>query len=121
LAVVTACNLQGERETWENRWYVTDRVPHAKALAQAIRKHGSIENSQHGVLDIAFGEDSRRQQDRRGAVNFAAVRRLAVSLLRQDKSLKRGAKCNRMACAQWHTLVKNAGKARFCRMNRNSP
>ena len=99
LAVVTTCNLQGEQETWETRWYVSDHAPCAKALAQAIRKHWSIENSQHWVLDIAFGEDSRRQQDRQGAVNFAAVRRLAVSLLRQDKSLKRGAKCKRMACA----------------------
>jgi predicted transposase YbfD/YdcC len=99
LAVVTTCNLQGEQESWETRWYVTDHAPRAKALAEAIRKHWSIENSQHWVLDIAFGEDSRRQQDRQGAVNFAAVRRLAVSLLRQDKSLKRGAKCKRMACA----------------------
>jgi predicted transposase YbfD/YdcC len=99
LAVVTTCNLQGEQETWETRWYVSDHAPCAKALAHAIRKHWSIENSQHWVLDIAFGEDSRRQQDRQGAVNFAAVRRLAVSLLRQNKSLKRGAKCKRMACA----------------------
>ncbi len=99
LAVVTTCTLQGEQETWETRWYVSDHAPRAKPLAQAIRKHWSIENGQHWVLDIAFGEDSRRQQDRQGAVNFAAVRRLAVSLLRQDTSLKRGAKCKRMACA----------------------
>ena len=84
LAVVTTCNIQGEKEAWETRWYVTSHAPHAKALARAIRKHWSIENSQHWVLDIAFGEDTRRQQDRQGAVNFAAVRRLAVSLLRQD-------------------------------------
>ena len=99
LAVVSTCTIQGERETWETRWYVSSHAPRAKALAQAIRKHWSIENGQHWVLDIAFGEDARRQQDRQGAVNFAAVRRLAVSLLRQDKSLKRGAKCKRMACA----------------------
>jgi predicted transposase YbfD/YdcC len=99
LAVVTTCNLQDEKETWETRWYVTSHAPRAKALAHAIRKHWSIENSQHWVLDIAFAEDSRRQQDRQGAVNLAAVRRLAVSVLRQDKTLKRGAKCKRMACA----------------------
>jgi predicted transposase YbfD/YdcC len=99
LAVVTTCNTQGEKESWETRWYITSHAPRAKALARAIRKHWSIENSQHWVLDIAFGEDARRQQDRQGAVNFAAVRRLAVSLLRQDTTLKRGAKCKRMACA----------------------
>ena len=99
LAVVTTCNIQEEKEICETRWYVTSHAPRAKALARAIRKHWSIENGQHWVLDIAFGEDARRQQDRQGAVNFAAVRRLAVSLLRQDKTLKRGAKCKRMACA----------------------
>jgi len=99
LIVVTTRNIQGEKETWETRWYVSSHAPYAKALARAIRKHWSIENSQHWVLDIAFGEDTRRQQDRQGAVNLAAVRRLAVSLLRQDKTLKRGAKCKRMACA----------------------
>ena len=99
LAVVNTCNVQGGKETWETRWYVSSHAPRAKALARAIRKHWSIENGQHWVLDIAFGEDTRRQQDRQGAVNLAAVRRLAVSLLRQDKTLKRGAKCKRMACA----------------------
>jgi predicted transposase YbfD/YdcC len=99
LIVVTTHNIQGENETRETRWYISSHAPYAKALARAIRKHWSIENGQHWVLDIAFGEDTRRQQDRQGAVNFAAVRRLAVSLLRQDKTLKRGAKCKRMACA----------------------
>ena len=50
------------------------------------------------VLDVAFGEDARRQQDRNGGANLGAVRRLAVSLLRQEKTIKRGAKCKRMAC-----------------------
>ncbi len=59
----------------------------------------SIENGQHWVLDVTFGEDYRRQQDRNGASNLAAVRRLSVSLLRQEQSLKRGAKCKRMNCA----------------------
>jgi predicted transposase YbfD/YdcC len=99
LVVVTTCNIQEEKESWETRWYVSSHAPRAKALALAVRKHWGIENGQHWVLDIAFGEDARRQQDRQGAVNFAAVRRLAVSLLRQDTTLKRGAKCKRMACA----------------------
>ncbi|MBI5758710.1 MAG: hypothetical protein HZA46_09345 [Planctomycetales bacterium] len=51
------------------------------------------------MLDVTFGEDARRQQQRTGATNLAAVRRLAVSQLRQDTTLKRGAKCKRMACA----------------------
>lgn len=87
------------RETCEARLFITSHLPQAKNLAHAIRRHWSIENSQHWVLDMAFGEDARRQQDRNGATNLAAVRRLAVSLLRQEKTCIRGAKAKRMVCA----------------------
>ena len=86
-------------ETWESRLSVSSHPPRAKPLAEALRRQWSIENSQHWVLDVAFGEDARRQQDRNGGANLGAVRRLSVSLLRQEKTIKRGAKCKRMACA----------------------
>ena len=99
LVVVNSCRIKDGEETWETRLYISSHAPRAKPLAKAIRNHWGIENGQHWVLDIAFGEDARRQQDRNGAANFAAVRRLVVSLLRQEKCLKRGTKCKRMACA----------------------
>lgn len=88
-----------ERETSETRAFISDLGPRAKSLGHAIRKHWGIENGQHWVLDVMFNEDAARQQDRHGAANLAAVRRLAVSLLRQEKTLRRGAHCKRMACA----------------------
>ena len=73
-------------------------APQAKPLADAIRKHGSIENRPHGVLDIAFDEGSRRQQDRNGSANLATLRRLTLTLLHEDTSMKRGIKAKRFAC-----------------------
>lgn len=99
LAIVTSCRTQDGVEAWETRLYVSSHSPRAKPLAHAIRKHWSIENSQHWTLDVMFGEDVRRQQDRQGATNLAAVRRLVLSLLRQEHTLQRGAKCKRLACA----------------------
>jgi predicted transposase YbfD/YdcC len=99
MVVVTSRRETNGQETWESRYYITSHAPKAKRLGNAIRRHWGIENGQHWVLDVTFGEDARRQQDRNGATNLAAVRRLAVSLLRQDKTLKRGAKCKRLACA----------------------
>ena len=96
--VVTATERQG-KEVSEMRYYISDQKPNAKRLAQAARSHWSIENGQHWVLDIAFREDDRRQQDRHGAAHLATVRRLAVSLLRQDKTIKNGAKVKRMKAA----------------------
>ena len=91
-------------ESYESRLFISSHPPPqkgrtAKMLATAIRRHWSIENSQHWVLDVAFDEDRRRQQDRNAAANLAAVRRLAVSLLHQEKTVKKGAKCKRMRCA----------------------
>lgn len=81
------------------RYYISSAKPDAKRFAHAVRSHWSIENSQHWVLDVAFREDERRQQERHGAANLATVRRLAISLLRQDKTTKNGAKAKRMKAA----------------------
>ena len=99
LVVVTSCRTIQERDTWETRLYITSHKPNAKKLGAAIRQHWGIENTQHWSLDVTFGEDAQRQQDRNGAANLAAVRRLALSLLRQDKTNKRGLKNKRLACA----------------------
>ena len=77
--------IQG-RETWEARYYISSLGLQAEAIATAIRKHWSIENSQHWVLDVALREHARRQQDRNGAAKLAAVRRLSLGLLRQEKT-----------------------------------
>lgn len=99
LAVTISRRVVGAQESWESRMYVSSHPPRAKMLATAIRRHWSIENSQHWVLDMAFGEDQRRQQDRNGGANLGAVRRLAVSLLRRETTNKRGAKNKRLRCA----------------------
>jgi predicted transposase YbfD/YdcC len=99
LAVTISRRVVGEQESWESRLYVSSHPPRAKLLAHAIRRHWSIENTQHWVLDVTFSEDARRQQDRNGAANLAAVRRLAVSLLRRETTNKRGAKNKRLHCA----------------------
>jgi predicted transposase YbfD/YdcC len=91
--------MRDGRETGLVRYFISSLKPNAKRLGMAVRRHWSIENSQHWVLDIAFREDDRRQQTRNGAANLATVRRLAVSLLRQDKTITRGAKAKRMVAA----------------------
>jgi len=99
LVLATSCVTVGEEETWETRMFISDLRPRAKLLGDAVRRHWGIENGQHWVLDVSFHEDTARQQDRHGSANLGAVRRLIVSLLRQEKTLKRGAKAKRMVCA----------------------
>jgi predicted transposase YbfD/YdcC len=61
-----------------------------KTFARAVRSHWRIENSLHWALDVSFREDDSRLRKDHGPENLALLRRLAVSLLKQDTTVKRG-------------------------------
>jgi predicted transposase YbfD/YdcC len=79
----------------EVRYFISSLPARARRLAGAVRQHWGIENGLHWVLDVAFNEDRMRQRDRNGIANLALLNRLAVSVLRQDKTVKAGVKCKR--------------------------
>jgi predicted transposase YbfD/YdcC len=83
------------KTTDEVRYFISSLPAKAKRLAGAVRQHWGIENGLHWVLDVAFNEDRMRQRDRKGIENLALLNRRAVSLLRQDKTVKAGVKCKR--------------------------
>jgi predicted transposase YbfD/YdcC len=99
LVLATSCVTRGEEETGETRMFISDLRPRARSQGDAVRRHRGIENGQHRVPDVSFHEDTARQQDRHGSANLGAIRRPIVSPLRQEKTLKRGAKAKRMVCA----------------------
>lgn len=76
----------------EVRYFISSLPARVKRLAGAVRQHWGIENGLHWVLDVAFNEDRMRQRDRTGIENLALLNRLAVSLLRRDKTVKAGVK-----------------------------
>lgn len=51
-----------------------------------IRRHWSIENSLHWVLDVTFNEDASRIRLGYGAENLGLLRRLSVNLLKREPS-----------------------------------
>jgi predicted transposase YbfD/YdcC len=65
-------------------------------LAGLVRNHWSIENGQHWTLDMGFDEDRSRIRKDHGQENMAIMRRLALGLLRRDKSVKVGARNKRL-------------------------
>lgn len=83
----------------EQRYYVSSLAVDVKQLSEAIRGHWSIENSLHWVLDVVFREDQCRVREGEGAENLAIIRRLALNLLQQEKTLKRGVKTKRLKAA----------------------
>ena len=85
--------------TAEIRHYLSSSTAPPEVLAQAIRRHWAIENGQHWVLDVTFGEDRSRVRERCAARNFAVLRRIALDLLRADASLKTSLKGKRKTAA----------------------
>jgi predicted transposase YbfD/YdcC len=84
-----------QKETGDVRYFLSSLKPTARRLAGIVRSHWGIENSLHWVLDIAFNEDRLRAKDRNAIDNLALLNRLAVSVLRHDKTVKAGVKCKR--------------------------
>ena len=72
------------RRTDTAHYYVTSRRGAAAELGGLIRRHWSIENELHWTLDVTFGEDANRTRADHAGANLGLVRRVAVSLLKQD-------------------------------------
>ena len=54
-------------------------------LGQVLRRHWSIENNLHWILDVSFNEDGNRTRRGHGAENLSILRRAALSILNQHK------------------------------------
>jgi predicted transposase YbfD/YdcC len=85
--------------TTECRYYISSLPAQAAMLNQRVRAHWGIENSLHWVLDVAFEEDDCRIRVGDGAQNFAILRRIALNLLKQDRSTKLGIANKRLKAA----------------------
>jgi predicted transposase YbfD/YdcC len=70
----------------EQAYYISSHAPDAKRIGDLIRRHWSIENELHWVLDMTFDEDQSRIRDRNAATNLALLRKLALALLKREQS-----------------------------------
>jgi predicted transposase YbfD/YdcC len=70
--------------TTEVRYFIGSRKMGARKYARVLRGHWSIENNLHWHLDITFGEDDSTIKQRNAGANFAVLRRIAISLLKQN-------------------------------------
>jgi predicted transposase YbfD/YdcC len=83
--------VAGGRRSVERRYFITG-LPgtDAAAVLAAVRGHWGIENKLHWQLDVSFREDECRVRIGHGAENLSRLRRLALNLLKRDKSVKIG-------------------------------
>lgn len=80
----------------ENRLYINSLEADAALINKSVRSHWGVENSLHWVLDVAFNEDHSRKRVGNAAQNFSLINRIALNLLKNEKSAKVGAKGKRL-------------------------
>jgi predicted transposase YbfD/YdcC len=94
-AVEARVKQKGETEI-ERRYFIGSfDVQCAQRSGVLARNHWSVENNLHWMLDVAFGEDDSRVRVGNAAENLSRVRRIALMLLKREKTAKVGVKSKR--------------------------
>lgn len=83
--------LATKKTSTETAYYIgSDAKLDAAGAAHKIRRHWSIENELHWVLDMAFREDEARHRARYLAENLTTLRHFALNLLKRDPARQHG-------------------------------
>ena len=103
LEVTRTTNNQVERS---KRYFLTS-FPYKNIddFMRAVRKHWAIEIALHCSLDVSFREDLNQAYKGQSAKNLATVRRIALNLLKHEKSNKRGISCRRKKAGWDHRYL----------------
>jgi predicted transposase YbfD/YdcC len=107
---ITSKRVIGEKEENEIRYYISSLKSQAGDFNGYIRAHWSVENSLHWCLDMTFGEDGCRKRHNNAAANFACIQKIALNIIKQDKS--KGSMVTKRLKAGWNetfllNLIKN--------------
>ncbi len=84
------------------RYYILSKKLTARRFGTLVRGHWGIENSLHWQLDMSFGEDQSRTRLDHAQANLGVLRRMSLSLLKNETSGKVGIKSKRLTAA-WNT------------------
>lgn len=97
IAIVDSTREVQGKTSHEQRFYITSHGnKNADFIANAIRSHWFVENKLHWQLDVSFNEDQNRLRSGYGAENFAMMNKIALNLLKNEKSVKVGIKTKRL-------------------------
>src|SRR3990172_7604001 len=72
----------------ETQFFITSLPPRVRQIAAFVRDHWKIENTLHWVLDVTFGEDSSRIRTGTAPEIASVFRRIALTILQQDTTVK---------------------------------
>lgn len=98
---VRSTRIIGEETSIETRYFILSFKASAFELAKCVRSHWQIENSVHWLLDVGFREDKSRIRKDNTPSNMSTIRRVALNMLKQEKTEKVGIE-NKRKIAGWN-------------------
>ena len=87
------------------RYYISSLQNNADEFQESIRSHWAIENKLHWVLDVAFSEDASRKRAGNSTQNYSVLLKIALNLLKNEKTEKQGVKGKRLKAAWDHDYL----------------
>jgi predicted transposase YbfD/YdcC len=105
VGMVEATREVGGKQTVEQRYYLSSLALDVATFARAVRGHWGVENKLHWVLDVQMNEDQSRARAGYAAENLATLRRLALNLLKREKSKRRGIKGKQLNAGWNHAYL----------------
>lgn len=100
--VTRTTNNEVERS---KRFFITSLDDDIDGFMRAARKHWCIEINLHWSLDVSFREDLNRARAGHSAQNLGTVRRIALNLLTQEITHKRGIACKHKTAGWNHKYL----------------
>ena len=92
--------------TRSTRYFLTSLAyEEIDTFMEAVRKHWQIEVDLHWSLDVSFKEDHSQIRIGHAAENLALIRRIALNLLKQERSHKNGITCKRKTAGWDHSYL----------------
>lgn len=88
----------------ELSFFISSLPPRVREHNVRVRQHWSTENQQHYVLDVTFSEDSSRIRKGTAPEISSVFRRLALSILQQDTTMKDSIRGKRKRCG-WDEAI----------------
>jgi predicted transposase YbfD/YdcC len=95
---VESTRIIGDQTSTECRYFLCS-FPDQDRFAAIVRGHWGIENQQHWVLDVQFGEDACRTRKDHSAENLALIRRIALNVLRHNGPPRDSIRCRKLRAA----------------------
>jgi len=80
IAMVISTRIIDGKETKAVRFYISSLPSNAERILYIVRKHWSIENECHWVLDVALNEDHSRVRKDQAPENLSVLRHIALNL-----------------------------------------